>query len=575
MKTTSIWTGIAVTVLIIAMAGCSGDSKFEDTVAGDIGQNLDAYLSGIVPFGFSGAAIVAKDDEILLNKGYGMAIVADSIPNSSQTIFSTGSITKQFTAAAIMKLQMQGKLNTDNLITEYFDDVPEDKQSIRLHHLLTHTAGLPGSLGSDFEVVGRYEMMTRVLRAPLDFPPGEEFGYSNCGYSMLAAVIELVSGMTYEEFLNTHLFAPAGMNHTGYRLPDWSKRTVAHWYAGSVDNGIPLDKDYPYWNYIGNGGILSTTDDMLKWHLALTGNEILSPQAKEKLYTPFLNDYAYGWDVLDTDMGTLIQHDGGSTLGCAADFKRFVDSNLVIMLFSNRSGSETLMDKGVRDKVVRIAFGGKVEMPQSLSATSADLSVYQGNYLLDNSAAYLVTASKNALQITPFGGRAITGLYVTSDSLLKVVAGNEARSIEVMSAAIKDDFEPFRALINDDARLQRIKQLWYMRANRYSEMTGPLTDAVASFSWPSGYEPGATETIMEIQGQQSSIYYRMIWKDDKMIGIAPTQPPGIGPQTFLPAAPNQFFTYDITAAKNILVSFTADSMVIIGDDGTLGAVRGQ
>ncbi|UCG61524.1 MAG: beta-lactamase family protein [Candidatus Zixiibacteriota bacterium] len=573
--TRKLITVLAMVILVIGGCVSRDAGRSGDVVNGEIAQKVDDYLTRLVPFGFSGAALVARGDKVLLNKGYGLAIVADSTPNDSRTIFSTGSITKQFTAAAIMKLEMMGKLNTDDPISKYFENVPEEKQSIRLHHLLTHTAGFPGALGSDFEIVDREEMMKRILEAPLKFPPGEEFGYSNCGYSMLAAIVELASEMTYEEFLQEHLFKPAGMEYTGYRLPDWSGVTVAHWYAGDIDNGIPLDKDYPYWNYIGNGGILSTAGDMLKWHLALTGDKVLSAEARAKLYTPFLNDYAYGWDVLDTERGTLIQHDGGSMLGCAADFKRYVDSSVTIVLFSNRSGSEFLMDKGVRNRVADLVFGGEFDLPLRASNQSINLIAHEGNFLLENDAAYLVTSAESGLQITPYGKDAITGLYITGDSLLNEVKNNEKRSTGVLSAAIKEDFEPFRVLINDDQRLERIKRLWYMRLNRYAEMTGPLTEAVAKFSWPSGYEPGATETVMEIQGQKSGFFYLMIWKDGNMIGIAPTMAPNIGPLTLLPIGDHQFFTYDIGAARNIRVTFDDSSMTILGEGGNLKAVRAQ
>lgn len=567
-----ITIALALSAMSFLHFGCG---KQAETVKGEIAARVDQYLSRIEPFGFSGAALVARGDQVLLNKGYGLAIITDNIPNTSQTIFSTGSITKQFTAAAIMKLQMMGKLSTADSITKYFDNVPEDKQMITLRHLLTHTSGFPGALGPDFEEVGRDEMMERILKAPLEFPAGEDFGYSNCGYSMLAAIVELVSETPYEQFLNDHLFKPAGMKRTGYRLPDWDKETVAHWYDGDIDNGIPLDKDYPYWNYIGNGGILSTTEDMLLWHRALMGDKVLSAEAKEEMYTPYLNDYAYGWDYLETERGALVQHDGGSMLGCAAEFKRFLDSNVVIVMFSNRSGVEILHEKGVRDRVTDLVFGAELELPLSAANTPVDPSLYSGNYLLDENTAYLVSPSGDCLEITPFGREAITGLYLTGDSLLNEIADNEKRSLEVLSAAVKEDFEPFRVLVNDDERLERIKRLWYMRLNRHAEMTGPLTGVKVRFSWPSGYEAGANETLMEIEGEQGSFFYFMIWKGGKMIGLAPVMPPNIGPLRLVPLGDDEFFTYDISAARNIRVAFEADTLKIMGEDGSLKAVRGQ
>ncbi|UCD63089.1 MAG: beta-lactamase family protein [Candidatus Zixiibacteriota bacterium] len=572
MKLIKVQLSSVALFCLLFSASCStwqGQKTGETVVAGDVAERVDAYLAGITSFGFSGAALVARGDEILLNKGYSLAVAADSIPNTAQTVFSVGSITKQFTAAAIMKLEMTGKLAVSDRITKYFDNVPPDKQVITLHHLLTHTAGLPGSLGRDFEVVGRDEMMRRILNAPLEFPPGRQFGYSNCGYSMLAAVVEIASAQPYEQFLAENLFEPAGMHFTGYRRPDWSRRTVARWYTGEADNGTPLEKDYPYWNYIGNGGILSTTGDMFRWHRALLGEEILSAAAKQKLYTPFLNDYAYGWDVLETERGVLIQHDGGSSLGCAADFKRFIDSGIVIMLFSNYSGPDILMEKGVRDRVTDLVFGVSIELPLDVSDDPIDASAYAGSYLLDEDAAFNVTNVSNALVVTPFGAGAVAALYFPDTSQLAQIDSNQARSEGVLSAAAKGDFEPFRALINDDGRLERIRQLWNMRVERYAEMTGPLTGAVARYSLPSGFQKGAVETLVEITGERSGFFYRMIWKDGRMIGIAPTMPPSLGGLVFRHSGEGRFFTYNISAARNIRLTFDSKDMVILGGNSSL------
>ncbi|MEW6411961.1 MAG: serine hydrolase domain-containing protein [Candidatus Zixiibacteriota bacterium] len=580
MRTTKVLAVITLLLAVILAAhSCdrkAGPDAEAQVVAAGAGERVDVYLTKLVPFGFSGAALIAKGDEVLLNKGYGLANVAEGIANTPQTIFSVGSITKQFTAAAIMKLEMMGKLSTGDPVSKYFDNVPPDKLGITLHHLLTHTSGVNDDvMGGDFEIAHRDETMRKILEAPLRFAPGEEFEYSNLGYSMLAAIVELASGMSYEEFLHEYLFKPSGMNFTGYRIPDYTGKIVAHWYNGDIDNGIPLDKDYPYWNYIGNGGILSTTADMLRWHRVLMGDEILSAEAKQKMYTPFLNDYAYGWDVLDTERGMLIQHDGGSMLGCAADFKRFVDSNIVIMLFSNVSGPEILHEQGVRDKVTDIVFGADVELPFAIDDIKGDFSKYRGNYLLDEQSAYLVAESGDRMLMTPVGGGALTALYISGDSLKTVVAGNEKRSLEVMTAAVKDDFEPMRILVNDDDRLERLKDLWYTRKEQYASMTGPLAAAEVMYSTMSGYRPGATETIVKIQGATSAFFYRMIWFDGKMIGLGPVPPPQAMVLTLRPIDDGKFFTYDISAARNIILTFTGDTLWVGDIESGRKAVLGH
>jgi CubicO group peptidase (beta-lactamase class C family) len=302
------WLKPANAVLILLfLLGISQPVLTSPVVKGPIARVVDEYLGRIVPYGFSGAVLVAKDDRIILNKGYGMAVRVKNIPNTNATVLNTGSITKQFTAAAIMKLEVQRKLKTSDPITKFFKNVPADKKNITLHHLLTHTSGIVDAVGDDYEVAKRDETTANILKEPLQFTLGKEFSYSNAGYSLLAAVIEKVSGQDYEKFLNEQLFKPAGMHFTGYRIPKWNERVVAHWYVGEKDNGTPLEKPYPYWHVIGNGEILSTTGDLYKWHLALKGDKILSKEAKKKIFTPYLNDYGYGWDVLESGHGLLIQ----------------------------------------------------------------------------------------------------------------------------------------------------------------------------------------------------------------------------------------------------------------------------
>ncbi len=144
-----------------------------------------------------------------------------------------------------------------------------------------------------------------------------------------------------------------------------------------------------------------------------------------------------------------------------------------------------------------------------------------------------------------------------------------------MAAAAKEDFGPLRVLVNDDQRLERLKSMWSMRKDEYADMTGPLIGAEVMFSTMSGYQPGATESIVRIAGKTGSFFYRLIWVDGKMIGVGPSQPPRMVPLTLQPLGDNEFFTYDISAARNIRLAFVGDSVMIGGEDGGVRAVRGQ
>jgi CubicO group peptidase (beta-lactamase class C family) len=219
---------------------------------------------------------------------------------------------------------MQGRLRVSDPIDRFFDDVPADMRGITVRHLLTHTSGLVEALGDDYEPLTRQAMITEALASDPRTPPGARYHYSNVGYSLLAAIIEEASGLGYEEYLSQELFAPAGMEHTGYVLPEWDPDDVAVEYdAHDRPQGRPYDHpwaaDGPYWNLRGNGGLLSTAHDMGRWLLALEGERVLDERAKEELFRPRVLEepggetrYAYGWVVADSPLGTVNWHNGGN-----------------------------------------------------------------------------------------------------------------------------------------------------------------------------------------------------------------------------------------------------------------------
>lgn len=316
----------------------------------DLGARLDEQMRRLAADGFSGVLFVARGGGVVLSKGYGLADRESRTPYGAETVFDIGSITKQFTAAAVLKLEMQGKLGTGDRLGKYFKDVPADKAGITLHHLLTHSAGLVAALGRDYDSLSRDEMVGKALASKLLSAPGEKYEYSNVGYSLLAAVVEIVSGQSYERYLHDNLFAPAGMAETGYLIPKWRRERLAVGYGKDGSRwGTPLDhawdKDGPFWNLRGNGGILSTVGDLYKWHLALGGERVLSKEAKGKYFAPHVSEgpgapsfYGYGWVVQKTQRGTnLIWHNGGNPF-FFADFRRYTDEDVVVIVATNSGG---------------------------------------------------------------------------------------------------------------------------------------------------------------------------------------------------------------------------------------------
>jgi CubicO group peptidase (beta-lactamase class C family) len=480
-------------------------------------------------------------------------------------VFSTGSLTKQFTATAILVLEVEGKLSTDDTIADFFDDVPADKRNITLHHLLTHTSGLPGSSGHDYEKSERDPTVNRILSMPLDLEPGTEMSYSNCGYTLLAAVIELVSGKSYERFLSERLFVPAGMLTTGYRIPDWSDHIVAHWYVGDTDNGRSIDKPFPYWNLVGNGGILSTTGDMYRWYRALRGTEILPAAAKKKLWTPFLNEYAYGWDVIETDDGdTLVRHDGGSMLGNSAVMSWFVGQDLLIVIFCNQSFGNNAMFELIDNAVQGIIAGESYDVPAAANGwTVAELRPLEGTYRLPEGSEIVAEVYNGALRITATGQAAIDALLFGDEPGGANHEELNDRARILIEAAIADDAEPFEREFGDPHRADRVKRLLQRDLKNVESMFGQSITGVSIIGTVPAMVGGAAATGVRIETNEGSHdFMSIIWREGRIVGVDQlTYSPSV---PFVPAPGGSLTGYHLAWRRYFRAGVSRNGDVVTG-----------
>lgn len=332
-------------VAVLLAAGC-GDSEPGPQPAEPVLRPSD------VPKGSSGTVVAARDGELVACQGWGLADREAEVDATCDTVYDVMSMTKQFTAAAVLKLQMQGALRVTDPIHRYLDDVPPDKRGITVQHLLTHTSGLVAAVGGDYERLSRDGLLARAFGSELRSQPGARHHYSNVGYSLLAAIIEEASGTGYEEFLAQHLFAPAGMQQTGYVLPEWRPSDVAVEYDEQGEpHGRPFEHpwadDGPYWNLRGNGGLLSTARDMFRWHRALEGDQVLDAAARRELFRPRVLEepggstrYAYGWVVADTRLGPVQWHNGGNGWSYG-EIARLPDAGVFVFWVTNQYRSTT------------------------------------------------------------------------------------------------------------------------------------------------------------------------------------------------------------------------------------------
>lgn len=335
---------------------------------------------------FNGAVLVARDGKPLLSQGFGMANFEWNIPATPETRFRLGSITKQFTAMAVLLLEQDGKLKTSDPVCRFFDPCPVAWQPITLHHLLTHTAGVPNFTGfPDYEKTMALpsppaDTLLRFRDKPLDFAPGTQMKYSNSGYVLLGAVIEKVSGQSYESFVGARIFSPLQMRDTGYDHPDkvLPRRASGYETAGrTLRNSNYIDMSIPH----AAGALYSTTLDLLKWDQALRDARLLTPENYKRYFTPEKNSYAYGWNVVTRDGLEQQMHSGGIN-GFATMIMRAPAQGLLVVTLSNVLPSQA---GRLAQDLLLLAAGRDVAVPAArteIQLPVETLRQYVGEYEL-------------------------------------------------------------------------------------------------------------------------------------------------------------------------------------------------
>lgn len=374
-------------------------------------SKLDEYLDSAAKQGFTGSALVAKDGKVIFSKGCGMANVEWDIPNTPQTKFRLGSITKQFTAASILLLQERRKLSVLDPICKYIPECPKSWEPITIHHLLTHTSGIPSYTDVKSPEEFRKLGLTSVTPAgfvdsfkskPLEFPVGEKMKYDNSGYFMLGYIIEKVSGQSYAAFLQENIFGPLKLAGTGYDTHDRiikMRATGYSWKNNAKVNSDYLDMTVPY----AAGSLYSTVEDLFAWNEALFSDKLLSAGSREAMMTVNKNDYAYGLAVNRQFNRKMVSHGGGIN-GFATFLARFPDEKLTVVVLSNADyGSGP---NKISEDLAAIALGEKYEVPRERLAVKIDpkiLDAYAGQYEFNTNFIITITREGDSLMAQATG----------------------------------------------------------------------------------------------------------------------------------------------------------------------------
>jgi len=396
---------------MLSIAAAQPASESEANLAKTIDETLTQTYKPNEP---GASVIVVKDGKVILRKGYGMANLELGVPVEPDMVFRLGSVTKQFTAVAILMLAERGKLSLDDDLTKFLPDYPTKGQKISIEHLLTHTSGiknytsLPEWLAAWRKDVTVKEIVDLFKDQPMDFAPGEKWSYSNSGYILLGAIIERVSGQTYQDFMQQNIFTPLGMKHSHYdntarliprRVNGYSKTSEGY------QNAAYLSMTQPF----SAGALMSSVDDLALWDGALYTEKLVKQESLKRAWTPHLLNnnksahYGYGWSMSAYESHPIIEHSGGVN-GFATYALRLPADRIFVAILTNR---DSMGPGAVAFKIAALALGKPYQEPAALSLPASQLDQYVGVYQLDETEEVIIRRDgEKLLASLPGGGRA-------------------------------------------------------------------------------------------------------------------------------------------------------------------------
>jgi CubicO group peptidase (beta-lactamase class C family) len=381
----------------------------ELTPVDDNRAKFDSLINGYANSGkFNGEVLVAQKGLIMYIRSAGYRDAEKKIMHKPDDIYQIGSITKQFTAAVIMQLQNEGRLSVNDKLSKYFSGLP-DGDKITIEHLLTHTSGLYNYTDDTFlmksDVTKHYsrDAMLAIFRGfKPDFEPGTKWNYSNTGYSMLGYIIEKVTGKPYERVMRERILQPLGMDQSGFDFTNLKAEAKSKgYYSLSEGTAVPaptVDSTIAY----AAGALYTTTRDLLKWERAIYSNKILPAASWQKIFTPYKNNYGYGWSVGKVFGKDFMAH-GGGIHGFSSFIMRVPEDELVVIVLDNSSGSSSGI---IARQMANIAMGKPFTVPQVRKELILDKSIlesYVGEYQLSPEFSITITLDGNQLKAQATG----------------------------------------------------------------------------------------------------------------------------------------------------------------------------
>ena len=410
-----------LTFLSLILCSFAGTGFSQDTTTAKLDQLVQSYYN----LGkFNGSVLVAKRGKILLEKGYGYKNFRDSTLNDPNTIYQIASVTKQFTAAVVLKLVELKKISLTDKLSRFYPGLPKS-DSITIENLLTHTSGISDhfndSTSSPADAGNEEKLLTSLKKYPLDFSPGADWQYSNKGYQLLGYIIQKVSGMSYYDAIKKYIFTPLHMNNSGFdfiHLVSGEKATGYWEYPRSpgVGGATIIDSSGPF----AAGAIYSTVGDLYKWHHALQTFRVIRKSSLDRAYKPFKRNYGYGW-MIDSLFGKRIIHHGGDIWGFRSDIARNVEEDICVIILNNVEDADLGL---ISMKLLSILCNQTYRLPAKNEILLAEniLKSYTGSYEMQPGMLIEITLEGNRLMATTDHKEEI---YAQKEDLFRIDAGDK------------------------------------------------------------------------------------------------------------------------------------------------------
>ena len=373
-------------------------------------QKHDELLaSEFTPDGPGATVLIAKGDEILYRKAFGMANMELGVEMKPEHVFRLGSITKQFTSVAILKLQEEGKLSVKDPLTKFLPDYPTQEKEILIEHLLTHTSGIKSmtDMPSFFDLVRQdmtpEEVVDFFKNERMEFDPGEGYTYNNSGYFLLGVIIEKITGKSYAEYIEQEIFQPLGMKDSHYDSYDKiiPKRADGYMENGEgLANATYLSTTLPY----AAGSLISNVDDMLTWNKAINDYKVISKESLKQAFTPYTLKngnqigYAFGWDTGKLQNSPTVQH-GGGIFGFRTQGIYFPEEEVYVIVMSN-CGCKS--PDNIAYKLAAASIGKPFDF-KAIEVDPAELTAYEGIYKVEDAEEREVKLKDGALYTNRMG----------------------------------------------------------------------------------------------------------------------------------------------------------------------------